>query len=233
MFKKVHILIITTIIFLFCNILMIHDTNSYGYQGENIIYVIKPLGGKAEYLDLGLTDFEGRKVNLTVFKTNVFGFKDTEKIYSDQETLLPIRVERDVSWWFGKENITEEYNQKDFKVTIIKFKRGKKISEQVLSADGPISHAVIVPFYLRKVTDMKVGWSFIFRLPQKYEARLVSLDEVKVMGRKFSTYHFTIIPDKFEIWISKDDARIPLKIKGKGGLNYTLLMKEHNMPSVH
>ena len=80
---------------------------------------------------------------------------------------------------------------------------------------------------------MKVGWSLIFRLPQKYEARLVSLDEIKVGGRKFSTYHFTSIPDKFEIWISQDYVRIPLKIKGKGGFNYTLLMKEHNMPSVH
>ena len=233
MYKKVYIRIIMIIIFLFCDILVIHYTNSYGYEGESIVYVIKPLGGTAEYLDLGLTDLEGQKVKLTVFKTNIWGFKDTEKIYSDQETLLPIRVERDISRWFGKENITEEYNQKDFKVTIIKFKGGKKVSEQILSADGLISNAILVPFYLRKVSDMKAGWSFIFRLPQKYEARLASLDEIKVGGRKFSTYHFTSIPDKFEIWISKDEARIPLKIKGKGSFNYTLLMKEHSMPSAH
>jgi len=230
---KVYIRIITIIIFLFCNIFMIHDTNSYGYQGESIIYVIKPLGGKAEYLDLGLTDLEGRKVKIAVFKTDVLGFKDTEKIYSDPKTLLPIRIERDISWWFGKENITEEYNQRDFKVTITKFKEGKKVSEQILTADGPISNAILVPFYLRKVSDMKVGWSLTFWLPQKCEARLVSLDEIKAGGREFLTYHFTSIPDKFEIWISKDDVRIPLKIKGKGSFNYTLLMKEHNMPSAH
>ena len=233
MFKKVYIRVIAIAIFLFCNILMIHNTNSYGYEGESITYAIKPLGGKAEYLDSGLTDLEGRKVQLTVFKTDVFGFKDTEKIYSDPETFLPIRVERNIKGWFGKENIIEEYNQRDFKVTIAKFKRGKKISEQILSADGPIYNAVLVPFYLRKVSDMKVGWSFIFRLPQKYETRLVSIEEIKVEGKKFSAYHFTGIPDKFEIWISKDDLQIPLKIKGKGSFNYTLLMKEHSMASAH
>src|SRR4030042_1044130 len=232
MFKKVYIRIIaiTIIIFLFCNILMIQEVPAYEYQGESIIYTIKPLGGKAGYLDLGLTELGGRKVKTVVFKTDVLGFKDTEKIYSNPKTLLPIRVERDISWWFSKENITEEYNQRDFKVTITKFKEGKKISEQVLSADGPISNAILIPFYLRKVSDMKVGWSLIFWLPQKCEARLVSIDKIKVGEKKFSTYHFTSIPDKFEIWISEDDARIPLKIKGKGSFNYTLIMKEHNMP---
>lgn len=212
---------------------MIHHTNSYGDQGENIIYELKPLGGNAQYSDLGLTDFEGQKVNLTVFETNTLGFKDTEKIYSDPETLLPIRVERNIRLWFSKENIVEEYNQKDFKVAIIKFKGGKKISEQIFLTDGPIYNAVLIPFYLRKISDMKIGWSFIFRLPQKYEARLVSLDEIKVGEKKLLTYHFTSIPDKFEIWISKDDARIPLKIKGNKGFKYTLLMQEYSMPSAH
>ena len=113
---------------MFCNILIIHDTNSYGYERESITYVIKPLGGEAEYSDLGLTDLEGRKVKLTVFKTHVLGFKDTEKIYSDQETFLPIRVERDVRKWLGRESIIEEYDQSAFKVTITKFKGKKKIS---------------------------------------------------------------------------------------------------------
>lgn len=233
MFKKACIRIITIIIFLFCNILLIHDTNSYGYEGERIIYATKPLGGRAEYSDLGLTDLNGRKVNLTVFKTNVLGFKDTEKIYSDPETFLPILVERDIRRWLGRENIIEEYDQSAFKVTITKFKGKKKISQQIFLADGPIHNAILVPFYLRKVSDMKVGWSFVFRLPQKYETRLVSLDEIKIGENKFTAYHFTSVPDKFETWISKDDARIPLRIKGKGSFNYTLSMKEHNLPPVH
>jgi hypothetical protein len=48
-----------------------------------------------------------------------------------------------------------------------------------------------------------------------------------VPAGKFKAYHFTSTPKKFEIWISKDDYRIPVKIKGLGGYNYTMLMKNH------
>jgi hypothetical protein len=225
MLKKICARIIAITLFVFFPHLMFCVSDSQGYEGEGIVYVIKPLGGKAEYLDSGSTVLEGRQVQLTVFKTDVFGFKDTEKIYSDPETFLPVRVERDIKGWFGQENIVEAYDQKDFTVTITKFKKDKKVSEQVLTADGPIHNAILVPFYLRKVPDLKVGWSFIFRLPQKYVATCVSTEEIVVRRKKFFAYHFTAVPDKFEIWISRDEPRLPLKIKGKAGFNYTLLMK--------
>ncbi len=128
--------IVAMIALLVCIISVAHDTNSYGDQGESIVYVIKPSGGKATYWDLGLTDLEGRKVKLTVFETHALGFKDTEKIYSDQETMLPIRVERDIRKWIGREYIIEDYDQEGHKVTIAKFKGKKKVGEQVFSADG-------------------------------------------------------------------------------------------------
>ncbi len=225
--------VIAWIIYLICAALMIQNAHAESYQGENITYDIKPLGGKAEYSDLGLTDLDGRKVKLTMFKTNILGFKDTEKIYSDPQTSLPIRVERDIKHWFGRENIIEKYDQEDFKVTITKFKGKRKMSEQVFLSDGPIHNAVLVPFYLRQMSDMKVGWSFVFRLPNKFEANLASIEEVRVGEKTSSTCHFTGVPDKFEIWISHDDLRIPVKIKGKGSFNYTLLIKERNMPLDH
>jgi hypothetical protein len=220
---------ITMVIFLFCIVLMAQGVTADEYQGEHIVYFLSPLSGRAEYTDLGLTDLNGRKVRLTVFQTKVFGFKDVEKIYSDDITSLPIRVERDIKGWIGGENIIEEYDQTDFKVTITKLKGKKKVSKQVFSAAGPISNATLVPFYLRKVADMKIGWSYTFYLPQKYEAKLVSLDEIKAGGKKYSAYHFTSIPDKFEIWISDDAAHVPLRIRSKGGVDYTLLMKERDI----
>ncbi|MBF0330520.1 MAG: hypothetical protein HQL17_01180 [Candidatus Omnitrophica bacterium] len=200
---------------------------------ESIVYDIKPLGGRAEYQDFGLVDLDGRQVKLVVFTTRVMGFKDIEKIYGDPQTLLPVRVEREIRRWISRESIVEAYDQKAFTVTIRKFKGDKKIGEQVLSADGPIYNAILLPFYLRKTLDAKVGWSFLFRLPQRFEATLVSIDAIDVGGKAFSAYHFTGVPDKFEIWISDDDLRVPVKIKGKGGFIYTLMMKEHNMSPVH
>ena len=215
---------------LITQVILIGSITAYGKEGEIITYAIKPLGGQAEYSDLGLTQLAGKEVRLSSLKTESWGFKDTEKIYSDPETLLPVRVERDVRWWFGRENIIEEYNQRDFKVIITKFKGNRKVSELTFSADGPIYNAVLLPFHLAKVPNPEVGWSFVFRLPQKFEAKLTSLEDIKVGEKIFSTYHFTSVPDKFEVWISNDTARIPLKIKGKGGFNYTLVMKELKMP---
>lgn len=37
------------------------------------------------------------------------------------------------------------------------------------------------------------------------------------------------MPDKFEIWINKDNPKVPLKIRGKGVFDYTLLMKQHSL----
>jgi hypothetical protein len=203
------------------------EINAYEYAGEKIVYVLKPLGGRVEYNDLGMVEFQGRSVKLTTFKTEVLGFTDTEKIYSAPDTLLPIKVEREVRW-FGKENIIEEYDQKNFTVTVTKLKGKKKIKEQILKGNGSIHNAILLAFYPRDIPNLDIGWSFDVRLPNKFEAKLVSIDNIKVAGRKFKAYHFTSIPNKFEIWINKDNPRIPLKIKGKGSFNYTLLMKEYS-----
>lgn len=219
---------VNIVIFLLCVFFCLHLGISYGYEGECIEYSIGPLGGKAQYIDLGFKELEGRKVKLTVFKVAVFGFKDTETIYSDPDTQLPLKVERDISWWLGKEHLIEVYDQRDFKLIITKFKGKTKVSEQAIVSDGPIYNAILVPFCLRRTTNLSPGWSFAFRIPQKFEAKLVSIDKIKVSNQQFSSYHFVSTPDKFEIWISDDDNRIPLKIKGKGGLNYYLVMKNYS-----
>lgn len=202
------------------------EINSCQYSGEKIVYAIKPLGGRAEYIDLGRVEFQGKLVNLATFKTHVLGFTDTEKIYSDPDTWLPIRIERDVGW-FGKENIVEEYDQKKFMVTITKFKGKKKIKEQILKGNGSIQNAILLALYPRNIPNLRIGWSLDVRLPDSFKTKLVSIDNIKVYGKKFKAYHFTSVPDKFEIWIDRENPRIPLKIKGKGSFNYTLLMKEY------
>lgn len=215
--------VIVLMIFAGCNLSNgkagIHD-----YVGENIVYLISPFG-KAEYDDFGVVDLKGVKVNLITFKTKVFLFEDTEKIYSDPESFLPCKVERDISGLGGKEYITEEYDQKKFTVTMKKFKAGKQISEQITKANGPIHNAILLPFYLGKRPDLEIGWHFIARVPSEFKVELVSIDEIKVPAGKFQAYHFKSIPDKFEIWLNKDIPRVPLKIKGKA---YSLLMKKRS-----
>jgi len=227
--KIIIALMIALMIFVSNNLLWagadIHD-----YTGENIQYLISPFG-RSEYSNLGLVDLNGVKVNLVTFKTKVLLFEDTEKIYSDPESLLPLKIERTISKLWGKEYITEEYDQSRFTVVMRKFKGKKLVKEQITKANGPIHNAITLPFYLRGRPDLKIGWHFIARVPDEFQLELVSIDQITVPAGKFQAYHFKSIPNKFEIWINKDNPRVPLKIQGKGIFDYALLMKKYNTPA--
>lgn len=207
------------------NSLLKGEDGIYDYTGESILYLVSPLG-KSEYNNLGMVDLEGIKVNLVTLKTKVLFFEDTEKIYSDPESLLPRRVERTISKLWGKEYITEDYDQKEFIVTMRKFKAGRQVKEQIIKANGPIQNPILLlSSYLRSRSDLEVGWNFTAKIPAEFKLELVSIDEITVPAGKFQAYHFKSIPDKFEIWINKDTPRVPLEIKSKG---YSLLMKKHS-----
>ena len=57
------------------------------------------------------------------------------------------------------------------------------------------------------------------------------MEEIGIPAGKFKVYHFTSNPNKFEIWITQDPLRLPVKIKGAGGLGYTLVMESYKNKS--
>lgn len=194
------------------------------YTGERITYEVSLLGN-AEYSDMGIVELEGKKARLVNFRTRVIGLDDLEKIYCDPVTLLPLRVERDISFPFNKEYLVEIYDTRNFSLVIKKYVDNKEVKEYRFKAEGPIYNAVLFPFYLRTIPKLELGQSFEARFPEVFKISLVSIDEIEVPAGKFKAYHFTSQPHKFEIWISQDKDRIPLKIKDTAGLGYTLLLK--------
>lgn len=204
--------------------------NRADYAGEKIIYAVSPLAGEAQYSDLGPAELDGKSAELATFRTKVIGFDDTEKIYTNAETFFPLKVERDIKFMLGAEFIVEDYNPQKCAYTIKKFKGKKLVEEKEFSAEGPIHNAIILPFSLRAVPELEVGFSLTFWLPLKFEVKLVNIEEVKVPAGKFSAYHFTSEPNRFEIWISDDERRIPIKIQGAGMFGYTLSMKKYIPP---
>ncbi|MDD5194708.1 MAG: hypothetical protein PHQ96_03405 [Candidatus Omnitrophica bacterium] len=219
--------VIVLIIFVDSNLLW-GETGIYEYAGERILYLISPLG-KSEYRDLGMVDLKGIKVNLVIFRTKILFFDDTEKIYSDLDTLLPLKIERTVSKFLIKEHITEEYDQKKFTITQRKFKGNKIIYEHITKVNGPIHNGITLPFYMRMAEGLEIGWHCTVRIPDEYRIELVSIDEIKIPAGKFQAYHFKSTPDKFELWINKNTPRIPLKIQGKRLFNYALVMKKYGI----
>lgn len=197
---------------------------------ERISYAISPVGVSV-YEDMGAVEFFGDKRDLVIFKTDVAGFHDTEKIYSDSDTYFPLWIERYIdNMFFGKEFLTEHYFPDENRVVIKKYKQkgGKQINEYKFKASGPIQNAVLLPFSIRKDPNLKIGWSTTIRLPVEYKVTLVSLEAVKVPAGTFNAFHFTSVPKAFEIWISADKDRIPVKIKGVG-FPYTLVMAERSV----
>ncbi|MCX5711986.1 MAG: hypothetical protein NTY47_02805 [Candidatus Omnitrophica bacterium] len=196
---------------------------------ETIVYDILPIG-YCEYQDLGTVELFGKKVSFVVFKTKVVGFDDTEKIYGDQQTGFPLRVERDISMWLHDEDITEEYFPDLRKVLITKYLGGKKAEELTFNAKGgPIQNAIMVPFSLRRVKKLDIGWSTQIRLPEEFKVELDKIEDVTVPAGTFKAYHFISSPKKFEIWISCDELRVPVKITGFGAFSYTMAMKKHTL----
>lgn len=201
------------------------------YRGEKIIYDVM-LGnlrlGRMRFSNIGNTLLNGRILNLMVTETKLTRFSDTERIYSDPKTLLPVKVERDILNIFTREKITEYYDQDNFTVTILK-KKGAKQEHLTIKKDDFIHNAALLPYYVRHTPNLAVGRIIIANLPtRRLEIELVSEEEITVPAGTFKAYHFTSTPRQIDIWISADKRRIPLKIQSSGALGYSMVMKEYN-----
>lgn len=203
-----------------------------GYAGENMVYDVR-MGklylGKAAFNYLDDVESGGVRLNYMSFETKVVNFDDLEQIYSDPENFLPVKIIRDINGWGIKENITEDYDQQNFSLNIKKIKGGSTEKTAIKKATV-IHNAVLLPFHVRRVPDLKIGWTMDAHLPtQEFRISLVSIDRIKVPAGDFEAYHFISDPAKFEIWITTDSKRLPVKIKGAGALGYTLLMRNYSV----
>jgi len=204
------------------------------YIGEKITYEVK-VGvfriGEAVFQRLENTKLEGKNAILMTFETRVTGFHDLETIYSDPATFLPLRVTRQLDGLTINEDITEDYDQKNFVLTLTKFKGKEKISEQKFDNRGrAIYNAVSLPFYLRRIPELKIGWSLMTQFGNtEYNIIMVSIENLETPLGKFETYRFESQPRKFEIWVTADKRRIPVKIKDAGMLGYALTMKNYSL----
>lgn len=199
--------------------------------GEKMIYDIK-MGkitfGRSTFTHFERTILAGKKVNVMIFETKLPRFTDTERIYVDPETLLPVQVERDILNLFTREKIIEKYDDKAFTVNINK-KRGDKEENLTIKKDGPIHNAILLPHFVRRASKLNMGECLIANLPtSRYEIKLASLEEVTVPAGTFKTYHFESMPKKIEIWISADGRKIPVKIQSTAALGYTMVLREYS-----
>ena len=198
--------------------------------GEKIIYDVM-LGrvrvGKAIFHYQAKSKLNLQPADFFTFETKMLRFKDNEKIYSSPGTFLPLRVEREIFAWPKYEKITEVYDQAKFTLDIGKIESGRE-KKLVFKKGSVIHNAILLPYLVRQIPDLAVGWNFQANLPtQQFKIELVGIEEINSAAGLFKAYHFKSTPEKFEIWISDDKYRVPLKIKGMSGIGYTLEMREY------
>jgi hypothetical protein len=200
------------------------------YLGEKITYNIK-MGltnlGRAYFTNLRKAKLRDQQVNIITFETNVIKFHDVETIYTDPVDFLPLRVERDIRAWPKYEKIIEEYDPQKCSLTITKAV-GKKKDVLVIKKDSPLHNAILLPYFVRRIKKLDIGWHTKINLPtQEFDIKLVSLEDIEVPAGKFKTFYFESTPSRFNIWITADDRRIPVKMKGMGALGYTMMMRSY------
>ena len=199
------------------------------YSGEEIVYDVK-MGsmkiGTSTFRHEGRMQLDGKTMERVVFVTKVVQVNDTETIWADPADFLPARVERDIMMWPKHEKIIEVYDQAGYTLDISK-SNGQEAVIRIIRK-SPIHNAILLPYHVRRVEKLEPGWSMNVVLPtQEFKINLVGTEEVQVPAGTFKAYYFESEPKRFSIWISADERRIPVKIKGSSGLNYTMLMRSY------
>ena len=182
--------------------------------------------GKAWIEDLGMTQLEGEDRPLWHIRVRVITpqLKDTEEIFADPKTLIPIRIRREVKYMGRDERIEEIYYPDKGQVRVIKEGDG----EQVLTGKGPLDNVflVILKSFFQGVDAIKE-----VNLPTgSYEVLVREGGKMRTYAGVFDTWEVFTRPAKIRLWVSRD-KRLPVRVAGAIPiLPYTLVIRKIEYP---
>ncbi len=195
-------------------------------NGETITYDIKKgvKVGQAVLTFVGPVQQEGNTRLLVTFKASGWNFYDNEEIYLSPDTYLPMVVIRDINIFGSKEKIREDYLQTANKIYVHKTVRGKTTT-QVLTPKATVENIYGFIYRFRQSGSFRVGEEVAIHLPtQDLKIGIVNTMRLDVGKRKAASFYMESKPDKFKIWFSVDQNRIPLKISGSMGIANTVMV---------
>lgn len=197
-------------------------------EGEELIYDVyykKMKLGTSKLTFNGVKSIDGEDFYHVTFYTEVPGFKDTEEIYAYKDTFLPFIISRNIKRLGAfPMNIEERYDQEAFTVDI-KNKGIFRSKKQTIRKDGPIYNALLLTYYYRAKPDIEGLPRQKISLPMAdFEIILKGEEIVSTKAGDRLAYVFAGEPSKFTFWLSRDEKRIPVKIKGHSVLDYSLVL---------
>jgi len=167
---------------------------------------------------LGREQVNGTAVDVLAIDSNtnilaVLDLNSKEKIFLDAKTHLPLRVERNLVVFGGKEVIAEEYDQQTGQVKITKTAKGKT-SEQIIKQDVPIHNILDIVYFFPAGQDLSPGKVFSYNLPtQKSQVTVHPDRQIKIGKDKVTAYFVTGRgARKFNLWLDKRNLT-PLRVE--------------------
>ena len=193
-------------------------------DGEKLIYDVYSKGIKIGKSVLTFHGEEDEAYHIS-FLTNVPFFEDSEEIYAQKDTFLPLKVERTLKKAGGiKTKIIEEYDQENFKVSIEK--QGVfRTKKEVIKRDSPIYNAILLTYYCRLKPAAAKDEPFKIVLPtSEYDVQVSGEDTIKTSKGEYPVTVYSSTPSKFTFYLSTNSSRVPVKIESHTALDYTMIL---------
>ncbi|MFH1782056.1 MAG: DUF3108 domain-containing protein [Candidatus Omnitrophota bacterium] len=198
-------------------------------KGERLMYDVKLNGvtiGSSILTFYGEKEINGKAAHHINFYTLIPSLKDSEDIYGDTESFLPMEVHRNLKKKLGfNETIIEVYDQENFRIDITsKSKlRSRKLS---IERDAPVHNPILLSYFCRAKASFTKEDSFDITLSRtKFQVYYDGKKEIKTPLGKQLAHVFTSDPKKFTLYLSDDDRKTPLMIDSPGTLGYSLVIR--------
>ncbi|MFH1655305.1 MAG: DUF3108 domain-containing protein [Candidatus Omnitrophota bacterium] len=198
-------------------ITQIHNSESPFKEDERLLFRVK-MGfltvGRSQLIFKGKTKLDGREVYLIKFITRATNFIDTETIYTDPISFLPLRVQRDIKMFGKKIDIVEEYNQKEKFVKITRTEAGKT-DEQIIRSDNNLDSIICLIYLYRIPGKIELGKTMTINLPLKrIKVKVENIRNIRVPAGNFDAFIMKSEPKGYNFWFGTGENRLPLSIDG-------------------
>ncbi len=192
----------------------------------DVMYKIARIG-RSVLTFKGERELNGEKVYYITFDTKVPSMKDSEELYADTETFLPVEVHRKINKTLGfDEKIIEKYDQREHKVTLIQ-KSSLRDKESSIEKDSEIHNAILLVYYYRMKEGFDKNDKYQITLPTiNFEVTYEGIETIETPLGEHKAHAFTSNPEKFKLWLSTDEKRLPLKIGNPSVIGYSLVLRQ-------
>jgi hypothetical protein len=182
--------------------------------------------GEATLTFHGESVLDGKGLYYVTFVTKVPGFDDMEEIYAYKDSFLPYKITRSIK----RGNcfplkITEDYDQEKHEVRI---KRAGVLLtvNDTIRKPRPIYNPLLLTYYYRMQSLSSLPASYPVSIP-KADFTIVlkgkQFVKTKLGGRV--AYVFKGEPSKFTFWLTADEKKLPIEIRGHNLLDYSFVIK--------